>query len=142
MSDDAELVRQHFEGVNRRDWAAVMDAYGDGVVLVVGPSVAPDSGTFEGRDAVGAWFGEWFAAFGQDYRFDVEELSMFGERVLAVARHFGTGRASGVAVDQTTANLYTLRAGKIMRVELFASREDALAALTAGDDPAPAPRAE
>jgi ketosteroid isomerase-like protein len=126
---DVEVVQRHFEGVNRRDWEAVMDAYDEEVVLVAHASVGPDAGTFAGRKAVGRWFGDWFRAFGKDYRFEVEQTRSVGERVLAVARHHGSGRASGVKVEQITANLYTVSAGKIVRVELYGSPAEALDAV-------------
>ena len=105
-----------------------MAAYDEEVVLVAHASVGPDAGVFNGCEAVGRWFGDWFSAFGKDYRFEVEEARSVGERVLAVARHHGSGRASGVKVEQITANLYTLRGAKIVRVDLYASPAEALEA--------------
>jgi ketosteroid isomerase-like protein len=132
MSDEnVELVQRQFEGVNRRDWDAVMGAYDEEVVLVAHVSVGPDAGIFEGREAVARWFGDWFRAFGKDYRFELEEARSFGQRVLAVARHHGSGRASGAEVEQISANLYTVSAGKIVRVELYASEAAALEAMGA-----------
>jgi ketosteroid isomerase-like protein len=123
-----EIVQEQFEGVNQRDWDAVMAAYDEEVVLVAHPSVGPDAGIFNGREAVGRWFGDWFGAFGRDYRFEIEEARSVGQHVLAVARHHGSGRASGAKVEQITANVYTLRAAKIVRVELYASPAEAFEA--------------
>jgi ketosteroid isomerase-like protein len=128
MSDHVAIVREHFEMSNRREWAAVMAIYDEEVVLVVHPDVAPDAGVFNGREAVGRWFGDWFRAFGKDYRFEVEEARSVGEQVLAVARHHGRGRVSGAEVEQVTANLYTLHGARIVRVELYASASEALKA--------------
>lgn len=127
--ENVETVLAHFEDVNRRDWAAVMAAYDEEVVLVVHGDVAPDAGVFNGREAVGRWFGDWFRAFGKDYHFDVVEVRSIGERVIAVARHHGSGRASGATVEQVTNNLYTMRGAKIVCVELFTSPADALKAV-------------
>jgi ketosteroid isomerase-like protein len=124
--ENLEIVQGHFDGANRRDWAAVMAGYDEEVVLVVHANVAPDAGVFNGREAVGRWFGDWFRVFGKDYRFEVEEARSVGEHVLAVARHHGRGRVSGAKGEQVTANLYTLRGAKIVRVELFASATEAL----------------
>jgi ketosteroid isomerase-like protein len=124
-----EIVHRHFEDVNRRDWESVMAAYTDDVVLVVQGDVAPYAGIFDGREAVGRWFGDWFRAFGHDYRFDVEETQSARGRVLAVAGHHGHGRTSGVAVEQTTINVYTLRGVKVARVEIYSDRSEALKAV-------------
>src|SRR6516164_4360337 len=105
-----------------------MAAYDEEVVLVAHWSVVLDAGIFNGHEAVGRWFGDWFRAFGKDYRFEIEEIRSVGQRVLAVARHHGSGRASGVQVEQITANLYTVCGAKITRVELYASPTEALKA--------------
>src|SRR6266699_336157 len=106
--ENVEVVLADFENVNRRDWAASIDAYDPDIVLVVSSSSGPDAGVIRGREAVGRWFGDWFRAFGKDYRFEVEEVRSVGDRVLAVVSHHGSGRASGAKVGQVTANLYTV----------------------------------
>jgi ketosteroid isomerase-like protein len=125
--ENVEIVREYFAATNRRDFTSVMDAYPDDVVLVVS-GLFPD-GTYSGREAVGGWFGEWFSAFGRDYRFDLVEAREVGERVFATARHHASGRASGIAVETTTAYAFTVRAGKIARVELYADPDEALKAV-------------
>src|SRR5947209_2958671 len=124
--ENVEIVRRHFEATNRRDFATAMHAYAKDVVLVVGDAVVPtNAGTFTGREAVGDWFGDWFRSFDQDYRFEVEDIRSLGDYVLVVARHHGHGRASGVALDWSVVNVYTVRAGRIVRVELFSDRAEA-----------------
>ena len=121
-------VKSYFEAVNQGDFAAAMAAYTDDVVLVVAERVAPQAGVFAGRDAVGAWFGDWFRSFARGYQFHIEELLAAGERVFMVARHHSRGRASGVALDWSVAYSFVIREGKIARLELFADRPEALKA--------------
>jgi hypothetical protein len=40
-------------------------------------------------------------------------------KFLVAGRHFGEGRASGVKLEQWSAALYTIRRGKILRVDMF-----------------------
>ena len=127
--ENVEIVREVFEHLNRRDWAAVMAAYDEEVVLVVHENAAPDAGIFCGREAVGRWFGEWFLAFGKDYRFEIEEARSVGDRVLTVARHHGHGRSSGAEVDWVNAHVFSVRAGKVVRLELFGAQVEALKAV-------------
>jgi ketosteroid isomerase-like protein len=109
---NVEIVRENFDQLNRRDWTAVVAAYDEDVVLVAHSSISLDPGVFSGREAVGRWFGDWFRAFGKDYRFEVEETQGVGDRVLVVARHHGRGRTSGVGVEQITANVFSVREGQ------------------------------
>jgi ketosteroid isomerase-like protein len=125
--ENVEIVRGQFEATNRRDFPAAMAAYAEDVVLVVHWGLT--AGTFRGREAVGGWFGDWFRAFGAGYQFDIEEARAIGEQVFLVARHHGSGRASGVPVGGLNAYIYTVRTGKIVGVEMYDDRAEALKAV-------------
>jgi ketosteroid isomerase-like protein len=125
---DIEVVVDQFAGVNERDFARVMDHYAEDVVLFVPPDAFLNPGTFEGREAVGEWFGDWFRNFELDYRFEIEEVRDLGEFVYVDARHHGRGRSSGAEVQDRNGYLYTVRAGKVVRVEIYDSPADALEA--------------
>jgi ketosteroid isomerase-like protein len=127
---DIEVVVDQFEAVNERDFARAMDRYAEDVVLVVPPAEsAPEPGTFEGKEAVGRWFGNWFQSFARDYHFDIEEARMIGNRVFIHARHGGSGRTSGIEVRGELFYLYRVRDGKVVRVEIYPTREEAFEAV-------------
>ena len=127
--ESVEVVRELYECMNRRDWAAILAAFDEDVVLVVHESDGPDAGSFRGREAVGRWFGDWFLAFGKDYRFEIEEARSVGDRVFIVARHHGHGRSSGAEVEQVNAQVLSLDDGKVAQVQLYGSRTEALKAV-------------
>ena len=129
MSQDVEIMREIYEHINQRDWAAILATFDEEVVLVVHESVGPNAGIFRGREAVGRWFGDWFLAFGKDYRFEVEEARSVGDRVFVVARHHGHGRSSGADVEQVNAQLLRLHEGKVVQMELYGSPTEALKAV-------------
>jgi ketosteroid isomerase-like protein len=122
------VVRDQFEAVNERDFPRAMSHYAEDVVLVVRPDAFLGAGTFEGRDAVGRWFGDWFSSFEPDYRFEFEEMRDLGDVVFLAASHRGRGRSSGAEVNGCTGYLYTVRDGKIVRAELYPSPAEALQA--------------
>ena len=125
---DVDVVLDQFTGVNERDFKRAMDGYADDVVLVV-PGEGIQSGTFEGKQAVGEWFGDWFRTFDRDYRFEIEEARQLPEGpILVLARHGGRGRLSGAEVRGENAYLYRIRDGRISRVGFYATREEALQA--------------
>jgi ketosteroid isomerase-like protein len=129
MPADADVVRAQFEATNERDFERAMEMYADGVVLVVSEGWGIASGTYEGKAAVGEWFGDWFRQFAPDYHFEVTEARELGGGVVyLVAEHGGEGRTSGVAVGSETGYLYRVLDGRIVRVGLFISPADALEA--------------
>ena len=129
MSENVEVVRDQYAATNERDFARAMAHYDADVVLIVPPGFI-DPGTYQGRDAVGAWFGDWFRSFDRDARFELKEISEpVDGAVLLVADHRARGRASGVEVHATLVWVYGIRGGKITRVEGHATRAEALAAV-------------
>ncbi len=124
--ENVDLVVGLFENVNKRDFRAIMDAYADDMVLVNHGDLRAAGGPgVVGKDAVGAWFGDWFRSFDRDYRFEIEEVRDLDDRVLIVARHQGRGRTSGVPIDQHGAWIYTLRHGRVVRCDLYPNRRAA-----------------
>jgi ketosteroid isomerase-like protein len=63
-----------------------------------------------------------------DSRFDFEESRGRGGRVLIFATHHARGRRSGVPVEQRFAYVFTVREGKVERLEVWADRGAALEA--------------
>jgi len=88
----------------------------------------PDyAGVVHGReDAIRMWrryWGTW-----ADYSLQLEEAVDAGDKVVIVMRESGTGKGSGIALERTWANVWTLRAGKLVRLRLFETKEQALEA--------------
>jgi ketosteroid isomerase-like protein len=126
--ENVEVVRDQFAATNERDFPRAMSYYAEDVELVVDRDAFLEGGTFSGREAVGQVFGNWFATFEPGYSFDIQEIRDLGEVVFLFATHRGRGRASGVEVRGETAYLYTLRDGKVARLELYPGRAEALEA--------------
>ena len=127
--EDVDIVVAQFQAVNERDFARAMDAYADDVVLVVSEAWGITAGTYEGKAAVGEWFGDWFRQFADDYRFEITETrDLGGGGLLLIAEHGGAGRASGAPIGTVSGYLYRVRDGKIVRAELYPGRAEALEA--------------
>ena len=125
---DVQVVLDQFEAVNERDFQRAMDGYADDVVLVI-EGVFLNAGVFAGKEAVGEWFGDWFRAFGSDHHFDIIEARELSDGLVFIFSEYGgSGRASGAKVQQETAYLYRVEQGRVKRVQLFATRDEALEA--------------
>lgn len=138
MASNVDVVREQFEATNARDFARAMDFYADDVVLVIGEGWGITAGRFEGKTAVGEWFGDWFRQFADDYRFEIIEARELGGGVVFLdAKHGGSGRASGVTIGSESGYLYRVVNGKITQVQLFSTPAEALegASLPEWSDP-------
>jgi ketosteroid isomerase-like protein len=128
--DPVDAIRDQYAAVNERDFERAMSRYAEDVVLRV-PRLegVQNPGTYEGKEAVGEWFGDWFRTFARDYRFEIQEMrKLAGGLIFMSATHGGSGRLSGAAVHGQNFYLYRVRAGKISHVGFFLARADALEA--------------
>jgi ketosteroid isomerase-like protein len=117
--ENVEIVREYFAATNAQDFPRAMSFYAEDVEMFSSGDATLESGTVKGREAVGQWFGEWFRSFRRGYHFDVEQVLDAGDTVLAVARHGGVGKASGVEVESTNAYVFRLEDGKIAFLGVF-----------------------
>jgi ketosteroid isomerase-like protein len=123
--ENVEVVAGYFEA---DDLAASIDALAENVTFVFHGETRHLAGAeaISGKSAAVAWLADWFSRFDRDYRFEIEESLDWDDHVLVVTTSRGTGRASGVPISRQTAQLITLRDGKIVQQDFFASRAEAL----------------
>jgi ketosteroid isomerase-like protein len=127
--ENVEIVRDHYAATNERDFVRAMSHYAEDVQLFVPERDNIAGGNFNGRAAVGRWFGDWLAAFDKDARFEIHEMvDLDASSVLLIATFHARGRASGAGVEGEVVWVYRLRDGKITYVRGYASRAEALAA--------------
>ena len=81
----------------------------------------------QGHGAVRASLARWKAEW-DDYEMLPEEFVDRGDRVVVTVRLGGRGRGSGVEIDARFYDVYTLRDGKIVRMDQFTERSQALEA--------------
>jgi ketosteroid isomerase-like protein len=125
--ENVEIVRRAFAyeiyGVgDRADAEAIFDPQ-----VVMNPFHAIDEKPSYGPHAMRDDWERWASAF-EELTVTVEEIIDAGDRVVVVAHHQGRGRASGVEVDARYYEVYTVREGKVSRVDEFADRAKALEA--------------
>ena len=114
--DNVEVVREMLEGYVRGDYEAALPAFADDVEVVT--SLERYHGLAGVVEEALRWERMW-----DDYRFEVEDLVDAGDRVVLLYHQCGRSKTSGVALEERAGWVYTLREGKIARVEMFQDRE-------------------
>jgi uncharacterized protein len=126
-----EIVRTLFDGWARGDFSAGSEMLAPDFVW------RPLRGVVEPGSHQGAGAGEALRRIFEVYEaFSVkaEEYIDAGDKVIVVARSRGIARASRLEMDQRLAFVWTVRDGKLVHNEQYASRHEALAALGLADD--------
>ena len=122
-----DLVRLGFEAIERGDMAVFDGMTTEDLVLVQPPEV-PDAKTYEGRGAIVESLEDWPKQW-EDFRMDLIEIIDAGDEVaVSVTRHRGRGRESGIEMDFEVFYVQRGRDGRLARIDMFFSREQALEA--------------
>jgi len=98
-------------------------AYADPEIVWNPIEELPTQGHGAVRASLARWKAEW-----DDYEMLPEEFVDRGDRVVVTVRLGGRGRGSGVEIDARFYDVYTLRDGKIVRMDQFTERSQALEA--------------
>jgi ketosteroid isomerase-like protein len=124
-----EIVRAIIDSLNKRDLAQALEAAHEEFEADWSNSIAPHGGVYRGRERARELFESFLEAW-EEFRWDVQEIVEVDEaRVVVVNRVRGRGRGSGVEVDATGAQLWTIIGGKLRSVKLYQSKAEALDAV-------------
>jgi ketosteroid isomerase-like protein len=126
--DNVEVVRESWDAWARGDTRALFDFYDPEVEWDMTHSYVPGMGVFHGHEGIRDFFRQWRTFF-EEYYAEPEEFTDAGDRVIVRVRQGGRGRASSVNVEMPAYwQVYTLRDGRAVRVEIYREEEDARAA--------------
>ena len=122
--ENVELVREIIAAVP--DWNTVS--------ALLHPDVRfdqtriPGGGIHQGLEECGRFFERWFGTW-DEIRMTPERFIEDGDRVLALMTIEGRGKGSGVPVVIRSADLWTIRDGKIFSLVGYPDRAEALEAV-------------
>jgi ketosteroid isomerase-like protein len=127
---NVELIRPIYEEWGRGNWTPYFDVYDPHMEWGWSSEFLGLGGVFEDRETpnprLRAWLSEW-----EDWRAEANEFLEFGDYVVVLATYRGHGRGSGVEIATEGAHVFKVRDGKVVRLEIFASRERALESVQA-----------
>ena len=124
--ENLQVVKRAVEAINRRDIDGYLAWCTEDVQLVT--PVADVAGAYDGPDGIRRFFTD-IADASPDFKIVIESLEAVGpDRVLGFMRVLGTGRASGIPIENATGNVYDIADGKIQRIRVFFDRNQALEA--------------
>jgi ketosteroid isomerase-like protein len=130
--ENVEVVRRLFTafrsvdvGSFERGFDEVRALLDPEVEWVASPHSLLASEEYRGYDGVRRFWTQFLSAW-DEYGIQVEELIDAGDQVVAVMRL--SGRTKELVVDEARSSLLTLRDGRIVRIEPFASKDAALEA--------------
>lgn len=122
-----QAVQAAFYAYHRGDMERVVE-FADPDLVVTQTAEMPDAETFHGRrgfiEAIDAWREAW-----DSFRVERLRTRAVGDHVLTTVRQRARGRRSGVEVEGLLTFVFTLKAGKLVRWQMFADEANALEAV-------------
>jgi ketosteroid isomerase-like protein len=125
--ENVELAHRGLDALNRGGVDAVIDLCDPEVEWIAIPGFLPDAEDFHGHAGVRAWFEKVGEALGETH-WEVEEITDGGERLLVALKLRASGRTSGIEGEFRIFQAWTIRNRKLVRLESFLSRAEALEA--------------
>ena len=130
--ENVESIRAVYERFSKGDFRASVDLLDRHVVLVLNPEFAPSIFTaaheaLYGTEAIAAYTRGLLETW-PDYAMEAEEIVAAGDGVLVRVHHRGMGRSSGVPTEDRYYTLWSFRGRKVIRIESFGERAEALEA--------------
>ena len=125
--ENVELVRRVCDAFNRRDIAAFLELLDPDVEWV--PILAVLEGrVYRGHEEIRGWIKD-LATDWEFFEVSYEEMRDLGDRVLVFGHWRARGRTSGGQSEQPGTWLYEMKKGKVVRLQTFTNRDEALEAV-------------
>jgi ketosteroid isomerase-like protein len=129
MSEESvEIVRLAYAAFNQRDMEALVALTDPGFVMDWSRSIGPQRKVYRGHEGIKEWITGMDEAF-ETFEVAPLEFRGFGTRMVVATRVRGKGRGSGAAVEAQGAKVWELRDGKVVKMTLYQSRQEALDAV-------------
>ena len=129
--EDLEVLRSYYRALAEgrfTDIGALFDPDVEYARASPAGEAAGLTGTWRGRTAMWAGVQEFVQAFDR-VRVEAERFVEVGDQVLVLTRFQAIARSSGLPVEKDTADVMTVRGGKIVRYYSYWDRPDALRAV-------------
>jgi uncharacterized protein len=126
--ENVEIVRRSYEAFERGDMAAVL---ADAAPDLVTYRAEPEGATWHGLEGFLEAIADWTEGF-DEFSASAEEFIDAGDRVIVRLHQEARGQSSGARVDAEFWFVHCLADGKITRLDMFISKDQALEAAGLG----------
>jgi ketosteroid isomerase-like protein len=126
--EDVEIVLGVFDAFGRRDTAAMFAAYDPDVEWSLQNYPWPETMIYTGHDGVRTFFRAWLKDF-DEYETEARDPVQRADKVVITVYDCAVGKGSGARIERLHAQIWTLRDGRVVRVEVYDDRRRALEAV-------------
>jgi ketosteroid isomerase-like protein len=124
--ENVEVVRDIYERWREGDFRTSVDVLDPLVLFVLRPEF-PDAGTYLGRERIAEYMRGFLEPWSR-ITIEAEDITDAGDSVVVAVRQAGVGEESGAATELRYFQVWSFRGRKVIRLENFRERAEALEA--------------
>jgi ketosteroid isomerase-like protein len=125
--ENLETVQQGFEAFNEKGVEGILPMIDPDFVAVTPPDLASEPDTYRGADGIRRWFDSFYEVM-DEIRWDGHRFHDAGDRVIVEFTLRARGKTTGLDFGQEAVMVWQLRDGKALRVDLYRTLDEAMAA--------------
>jgi ketosteroid isomerase-like protein len=129
--ENLEVVREGIAAFNEGGLEALLSFIHPEFEMTTPSNLAAEPDTYRGRDGMRRYFESFYDAM-DEISFVAGELIAAGEGVIVPMTLRARGRTTAIETEQKVVTTWWLRDGKAIRVDIFATLDEALRAAEAG----------
>ncbi len=124
---NVEIVRRAFDAFNERGAEGILPFIDPECEAITPPNLASEPDTYRGHDGIRRWF-DSFEEVMDRIRWDAHGFRRVGDRVVVEFTLRARGKTTGLEFGQDAVMVWSLRDDRAIRVEVFETLDEALAA--------------
>jgi ketosteroid isomerase-like protein len=125
--ENLEIVQRGFDAFNETGVEGILPFIHPEFEATTPPNLASEPDTYRGHDGIRRWF-DSFDEVMEEIRWDADGYQQVGDQVVVEFTLRARGKTTGLDFGQEAVMVWSLRDGKAIRVELFETLDEALAA--------------
>jgi len=125
--ENLEIVQRGFDAFNETGVEGILPFIHPEFEATTPPNLASEPDTYRGHDGIRRWF-DSFDEVMEEIRWDAHGYQQVGDQVVVEFTLRARGKTTGLDFGQDAVMVWSLRDGKAIRVELFETLDEALAA--------------
>ncbi len=126
--ENVEIIRQHYEAYNRQDLQATLAPLHEDIEIDLSATVMPET-ILQGHAQVGAVFKDQWETNAAVEQRPTEFIELDDGRVLVPVQCWGKVHGTEFDLWMDLADVWTMRGGKGVRIEVYPDKESALEAV-------------
>lgn len=123
-SEGIEIVRAGFDAFNERGVEGILPIIDPEFEATTPPELASEPDTYRGHEGVRRYFDSFYEAM-DEIRWEARSFEEVGGKVIVPFTLHARGKTTGLEFGQDAVQVWTLRGGKAIGLELFSTIEEA-----------------